>query len=400
MNMTYSNRTLGIVTVGIVLSIASAGVYYRLAPDESDGDGAGAAAVVDGEAPTTSAGQQFSTNVPQPVTGSSATLDTLWVTVTAAGQAAAIREATMTSRVEGQVMSVPVRENARVRGNQGLVQIDTTEYAMVAAKAQSDLEDKQAEYQRMTLGDDGIEDATVRAQRDRLARVRSGLNQAEVTLRQAELDLERTTVRAPFGGRVADLLVVAGQWVSVGTELLTVVDLDPIKVEVQVLEGEIGLLAEGRKAFVDFAAFPGEIFEGTIETINPKVDPNNRTARVTVLLSNPDGRIKPGMYAQVKIDAQAFPDRVLVERRAILERDGRKIVFVYHPGPDARSGRAEWRYVTTGRENEFLVELTLGDEKFVEPGEIVLVDGHHYLAHDAVVRLVDDPESEGGRPGR
>ena len=255
--MTYSTRTLGIVTVGVVLSIAAAGIYYGFAPDESDADGAGAAEVAEGEVPATSAGQQFSTDLPQPVTGSSASLDTLWITVTAAGQAAAIREATMTSRVEGQVMGVPVRENARVRGNHGLVQIDTTEYAMEAAKAQSDLEDKQAEYQRMTLGDDGIEDAAVRAQRDRLARVRSGLNQAEVTFRQAELDLERTTVRAPFGGRVADLLVVAGQWVSVGTELLTVVDLDPIKVEVQVLEGEIGLLAEGRKAFVDFAAFPG-----------------------------------------------------------------------------------------------------------------------------------------------
>ncbi len=400
MTMTYSTRTLSLVTVGVVLSIAGAGIYLRFAPDASDGGGAGAIGVVDGEAPTTSAGRQFSTDVPQPVTGSSATLDTLWVTVTAAGQAAAIREATLTSRVEGQVMNVPVRENARVRGNQGLVQIDTTEYAMEVAKAQSDLEDKQAEYQRMILGDDGIEDPMVRAQRDRLARVRSGLNQAEVTLRQAALDLARTTVRAPFGGRVADLLVVAGQWVSAGAELLTVVDLDPIKVEVQVLEGEIGLLAEGRKAFVDFAAFPGEIFEGTVATINPKVDPGNRTARVTVLLSNPGGRIKPGMYARVKIDAQAFPDRILVERRAILERDGRKIVFVYHPDADGRNGRAEWRYVTTGRENELLVELTRGDEKFVEPGEIVLVDGHHYLAHDAVVRLVDDPESEGGRPGR
>ena len=396
--MTYSTRTLSIVTLGVVASIAAAGLYFGLAPDESNGDVAGSTPAADGATPTTSAGQQFSTDVPQPVTGSAAALDTLWITVTAAGQAAAVREATMTSRVEGQVMSVPVRENSRIRGDQGLVRIDTTEYAMEVAKAQSDLEDKQAEYQRMTLGDDAIEDPTVREQRDRLARVRSGLNQAEVTLRQTELDLERTTVRAPFGGRVADLLVVAGQWVSVGAELLTVVDLDPIKVEVQVLEGEIGLLAEGRKAFVDFAAFPGEIFEGTIETINPKVDPDNRTARVTVLLSNPDGRIKPGMYAQVKIDAQAFADRVLVERRAILERDGRKIVFVYHP--DGGSGRAEWRYVTTGRENELLVELTRGDEKFVEPGEIVLVNGHHYLAHDAVVRLVDDPESEGGRPGR
>jgi RND family efflux transporter MFP subunit len=400
MHMRYSTRTLSVVTVGVVLSFGAAGLYLRFAPDESDGDGVGAPAATGGEALSTSAGQQFSTDVPQPVTGSLATLDTLWITVTAAGQAAAVREATMTSRVEGRVVSVPVRENAPVRRDQGLVRIDTTEYAMEAAKAKSDVEDKQAEYQRMTLGDDGIEDATVRAQRDRLARVRSGLNQAEVTLRQAELDLERTTVRAPFGGRVADLLVVAGQWVTVGAELLTVVDLDPIKVEVQVLEGEIGLLAETRKAFVDFAAFPGEIFEGTIETINPKVDPDNRTARVTVLLSNPGGRIKPGMYAQVKIDAQAFPDRVLVERRAILERDGRKIVFVYHPDPDGGSGRAEWRYVTTGRENELLVELTRGDEKFVEPGEIVLVNGHHYLAHDAVVRLVDDPEGEGGRPGR
>ena len=91
-----------------MLSIGAAGAYFRLAPNDGDGDGAGATPAVEGEAPSTSAGQQFSTDVPQPVTGASAALDTLWVTVTAAGQAAAIREATMTSRVEGQVMSVPV----------------------------------------------------------------------------------------------------------------------------------------------------------------------------------------------------------------------------------------------------------------------------------------------------
>jgi Cu(I)/Ag(I) efflux system membrane fusion protein len=197
---------------------------------------------------------------------------------------------------------------------------------------------------------------------------------------------------------VADLLVVPGQWVTVGAELMTVVDLDPIKVEVQVLEAELGLLEEGRSVSVTFAAFPGERFEGRIETINPKVDPDNRTGRVTVHLENPDGRIKPGMYAQVRIDAQAFADRVLVPREAILEREGRQMLFVYNA--EGGNGRAEWRYVTTGRENDQLVELTRGDEGFVEPGEVVLVEGHHYLAHDAMVRLVDDPDAEGGRPGR
>jgi RND family efflux transporter MFP subunit len=262
---------------------------------------------------------------------------------------------------------------------------------------ESDLLDKQAAFQRMLILDDEV-DPDARAERERLARSSSGLNAAEVALRVAQLNLDRTAVRAPFGGRIADLLVVAGQWVSAGEDLMTVVDLTPIKVEVQVLEAELGYLVEGRSATVSFAAFPEEEFRGRIETINPRVDSENRTGRVTVLLDNPEGRIKPGMYAQVTIDAQAFADRILIPRSALLERDGRPMVFVYEPG--SSSGRAKWRYVTPARENEDWVELVEGDEDIVRPGEVVLVDGHHYLAHDASVRLVENVAREGGRPSR
>jgi len=75
------------------------------------------------------------------------------------------------------------------------------------------------------------------------------------------------------------------------------------------------------------------------------------------------------------------------------------MVFVYNEEDDG-SGRAEWRYVTIGRQNDDWVELTRGNEGFVEPGEIVLTESHHYLAHDVRVRLVDDPTAEGGRPNR
>jgi RND family efflux transporter MFP subunit len=208
---------------------------------------------------------------------------------------------------------------------------------------------------------------------------------------------------APFAGRVADLRVVEGQHVTAGTELLSVVDLDPIDVEAQVLEAQLGLLSEGRRAEVTFAAFPGELFSGVIETINPVVDPETRTGRVTVRIANPNGRIKPGMYAEVLLDAQALPDRVLVPRTAILERgEGRRrtMLFVYEEGP--RGGLAKWRYVNPGRENDTHVEiLAEGPEQgMVEPGEVVLVDGHHYLAHDTPIRLVEDVVAEGGRPGR
>ena len=396
--MTFSTKTLSIVTVVLVMTVAGGGIYLRLRPDDRGGREAQASETERGETPATSASQQFATDMPQPVSGSPALRDTLWVQVTAAGQAEAYREATLTARVGGQVLSVAVDKNARVEPGRALVRIDTTEYALEVAKAQSELERAVTEYQKLILFDQEIEDPEIRAQRARISRAQSGLTAAEVGLRQSEIDLQRTSVVAPFGGRVADLEVVPGQWASAGMELLTLVDLTPIKVEVQVLEAELGVLDEGRRAVVGFAAFPGEQFEGRIETINPRVDPESRTGRVTVLLANRDGRIKPGMYARVTIDAQAFADRVLIPRRALLERDERLMVFVY--SPDGQNGRAQWRYVTTGRENEIFVELTRGDEDFVEPGEVVLTDGHHYLAHDATVRLVDDPAAEGGRPSR
>ncbi len=142
--------------------------------------------------------------------------------------------------------------------------------------------------------------------------------------------------------------------------------------------------ARAAPADVTFAAFPGETFTGRVSTINPLVDPDIRTARVTLLLSNPRGRIKPGMYARVSLEAQYFPDRILVPRSAILEKDRRDMLFVFE------DGRAKWRYVTRGLESDELVEIVQNDETSrVGPGEIVLVDNHFYISHDAQVQLVD-----------
>ncbi len=335
------------------------------------------------------------------MSGAEVIRDTLWIRVRASGQAEAFRRATLAAQVDGMITSVPVRENQAVGASGLLLQIDTTEYALEVAQAQADLLAAEADFRQLVLFDDEITDPQVRAERERIARSRSQLDQRQVALRQAQLRLARTHVEAPWGGRVANLEVAPGQHVTAGTELLTVVDLDPIKVEVQVLEAELGYLTQGRRAEVAFAAYPGEVFEGRIETINPVVDPESHTGRVTVLLSNADHRIKPGMYADVSLDAEALPDRILVPRDAILERgEGvrRTMLFVYET--DGQRGLAKWRYVTVGRENERYAEILVGDEGMVEPGEVVLVDGHHYLAHDTPVRLVENVAAEGGRPGR
>lgn len=392
--MAQSRSTLGVLTVLIILGGLAGGVWWRLRPEPEEESDSAELSEEAGEV-VESVQQQFSTELPQPVTGVAAVQDTLWISVTAKGRAEAIRETKITARTSGIVVSVPVRENQAVRSGQLMVRIDTTEYALEVAARFAALQKARADYQTRVIGDDALADDEVRARRDRLARAITGLDEAEVAHRKAVLDLEKTSVRAPFGGRIADLKVVSGQFVPEGEELLTVVDIDPIKVAVQVLGTEVVYLDEGRAATLDFTAFPDRAFHGRIETINPVIDPETNTARVTVHIANADGRIKPGMYAEADLEAQQFPDRILVPRTAILETaDRRTHLFVLE------DGRAKWRYVTPGLENDQLVELLEGDEDWVAPGEIVLVDGHYYLPHDAAVELVDDPEAAGGRPTR
>jgi membrane fusion protein, multidrug efflux system len=387
-----------LVTAAAVLAVAAgtaAAIWARIDRAEAaSGNEQGKAS----SAVQTSASGTFATDVAIPVQGAEAVRGTLVLSVTAAGQAEAWQRAVVVAQVGGRVVHLPHREGDAVGAGGALVGLDGAEYALAVEEAEAALRDAQGKYREATLFDDRIADAEVRRDRDAAARARSGLDAAEVRVRRARLDLQRTRLGAPFAGRVASLRVVPGQWVRQGDELVTVVSLDPIRVEVQVLESEIAHLAPGRTAEVGFAAFPGERFTGRVQSINPIVESGTRTARVTVLVPNPGGRILPGMYARVSLEAQRYDDRILVPRSAILERDRRTMLFVYEPG--AADGLAKWRYVTTGLQNESQVEiLTDGVETdSVAAGEVVLTDGHYTLIHDARVRLVEDARREGGRP--
>lgn len=393
-----TRRTLTTSAAAAVVAVATGvAVYGRI----QSADAASGAEAGKGPAQPlvqTSASGSFSTDVAIPVQGTAAVRGDLVMSVSAAGQAEAWQKTVLVAQVNGRIVSLPVREGDGVGSGQVVVGLDGAEYSLAVEEAQASLADAQNKLREATLFDDRITDASVRQERSAAARVRSGVEAAEVRLRRARLDLTRTRTPSPFAGRVASLKVVPGQWVDRGAELMTIVDLDPIRVEVQVLESEIAHLTPGRTANVSFAAFPGEAFTGRVQTINPIVESGTRTARVTVLVDNPGGRILPGMYARVSLQAQRYADRVLVPRSAILERDRRSMLFVYEPG--GGDGLAKWRYVTTGLQNETMVEiLSEGVETdSVKAGEVVLTEGHYTLIHDARVRLVEDAKKEGGRP--
>jgi HlyD family secretion protein len=391
-------KLVGFFVAIVVVAFLGWVTYTRVAgSDDSNSGESGLATVPEGGSEQVSSAQNFSTDVPIPVEGEMVVRDTLVISVAAAAQAAAFKQARLLAQVEGRVTRVRVEENDPVGTGRLLIEVDTTEYALAVSRARAQLATADAAFRELTLFDDQIADSTVRLERAQVARARSGLEDAEFALREAELRLARTHIAAPFAGRVASLRVGEGETVRIGDELVTVVDLNPIKVEVQVLESEVGLLSAGNRATATFAAFPGERFGGRVATINPMVDQTTRTARVTLMIANRDGRILPGMYARVSLEARKFPDRVLVPRSAILERDRRTMLFVFTG--DGEVGLAKWRYLTTGLSNDSVVEILESSETdMVEPGEWVLTDGHYTLIHDARVRLARGAQAEGGMP--
>lgn len=395
--MNSKRKIIALAGAGLVLVTSAAGVVYQLNGSEADPGGNAGAAVDSIAASSESDPSGAASDLAIPVEGEEVSQDTLVLAVSAAGQVAPWRQSVITAQAEGQVQVVSVRENAPVGPNTPLMSIDPAEYELALAEAQASLRTAEAQYRETTLFDERITDAAVRGERQKAARAKSGLDRAAVAVQKAQLELSRSRVRAPFAGRVANVKVQPGQWVRPGDELMTIVELSRVKVEVQVLEGQIAFLTPGRSARVHFAAFPDEAFVGRIETINPIVDQETRSARVVVSVPNPQGKLLPGMYARVSLDARRFPDRILVPRSAILERDRRKMLFVFEPGEEgATRGFAKWRYVTTGLENDSVVEIVHNDDtEMVSPGEVVLTAGHHTLVHDARVRITEKADTAG-----
>ncbi|MCL7971708.1 MAG: efflux RND transporter periplasmic adaptor subunit [marine benthic group bacterium] len=398
------SRYLVTIIVFIVAAAALGGIYLRLQENSEDSaENSEESATVDSAraaAQSTAAASAFATGVAVPVEGAAVRRGTFVLWVTAEGQAAAMRRAPLHAQVGGPVIEVPVREGVWVSAGDVIARIDPVEYEISRKEAQGALEQAEASYQDLTLGDETIDDPEVLAVRQGQARIRSGLAGAEARLEQAEYNLEKTVIRAPYSGRVANLVVDVGTRLSVNDSVATVVDLSSIEVDVQVLESEIAALEVGRDAAVTFTAFPGEEFQAVVVTVNPVVDPVSHVGRATVRLRNPGARILPGMHANVRVAGRLFEDRVSVPKEAIVERSRREVVFVFEPEDEgASTGRAKWRYVTTGLENEEAIEVVSSedtDELF--EGEIVLVGGHTTLTHDAMVRLAETGGSGGGAP--
>lgn len=201
----------------------------------------------------------------------------------------------------------------------------------------------------------------------------------------AGMKFELAEVTSPVEGIVGWVFLDEGAGVSppspspqMGTPIFRVVNMDRVKVVINVIEKDLPKIKMGQTAEISSDAYPDKIFSGKVSLISPVVDRMTRNAAVEITLSNPRHLLKPGMYAQVSITTEKTREALLVNSYSILEKGDERSVFVI------RDQKAYMKSVETGDFGSDLIEIKAG----LTPGETLVVSGHNRLSQGDSVRIV------------
>jgi len=316
--------------------------------------------------------------------------------VTTTGQVRSDAAVKLRADVAGRVATVRVRPGTRVSKGDVLLTLDPYPFELAVREAKATADEAEQRYLESYVPESLVTGrGPTPAQRKALMN-KAGLTGAQLKLERARFEQARANVTSPLDGTIDAIEVAAGESIGSGTPLLTVVDTRHLRIEAQVLEHDLPLVRVGGDARITSAGAPGREIRGRIDAVLPLVDSVTRAGRAIVRVVG-DGTLKPGMYADVQLEAARLPARRLVPARAVIERDGRPLVFV------VKDGRAQWTYILPGRSNgqdtEVLPDSSSGQIP-VNAGDIVIVDGHLTLTHDAPVKVAPPREPPAGAPSR
>ena len=219
------------------------------------------------------------------------------------------------------------------------------------------------------------------------------VNQARAALDLARIRLSYTRITSPIDGTISERLFDAGDLAVPTKTLVTVVQMDTVKVIVYVPENQIRFMAPGLQAQLTVAAYPGQVFCGKIDTVSPTLNPATRMFYVEIKVINKDRLLRPGMFAAVSLSVDPHPNALLVPKEAVLYREqylentvnseteiGQvNYVFV------VEDGTVHMRKVSLGHESDTMVEVCDG----VTMGEQVVIRGLNQLNDGDRVTVVN-----------
>jgi len=282
------------------------------------------------------------------------------------------RQVDILAKVSGQVVKLPVEEGDRVKTGDLLVQLDEAELQIDFMQTKVSMETDKSMLERAQKM---LEKNLIPAEQFETTRMQ--YESSKAAHEAARLQLEYTSVRAPFDGVVTARNVELGQRVNVNQSLFQIADFNPLRAKIYVPEKDMGRIFEGQAAKITVEAQAGQEFLGSVSLLSPVVDPASGTSKVTIDIKDDRGRLRPGMFATVFIITETHKNALIIPKKAMILESDKDQVYIYQEGS---AHKVNLKLGFTSGEN---VEVLSG----LQEGELVVTVGQDGLREGLPIRI-------------
>ena len=287
--------------------------------------------------------------------------------LTAVGSLRSDETVILRPEVAGRVSQISFREGERVTKGQVLVRLDDSVQQADLDRAKANLTLSKTKHERsIDLRNKGFISS-------------QALDEAENNWKVAQADSElmaarsgKTSIHAPFSGTIGLRQVSVGDYVKEGQDMVNLESLDPLKVDFRVPELALSQLRDGQLLQITLDALPDRAYDGKVVAINPLIDANGRAVVIRAQVPNKDGKLRPGMFARVRLFTSANKDTIVVPEESLFPLGEDKYVY------KVVEGKATRQKIDIGQRHEGRVEVMNGltpDDVVVTAGVIKLREG-------------------------
>src|ERR1700712_3048842 len=331
--------------------------------------------------------QFFANNKPPPtsVAIAEAKSEVIPNLLTAVGDLAAVHQVNVTSDVSGRITDIMFTAGSKVKAGSPLVQLfdgpdqgDLANFKAQATVAQLSL-DRAKQLAARQFGPQATVDTA-----------QAAYDQANAGIAKTQAIISQKLVRAPFDGELGVRHVEVGQFLTAGTQIVTLTDLSKLYANFTVTEKDSAALKVGQTVRVAVDAYPGRTFQGQITAIEPQIATDTRNVRVQATLDNPDGILKPGMFATTTVVLPDKPAVITIPETAVdytLYGDSVYLITEKKEDDGKTSLTAVRTFVQTGNRIEGRAEILSG----LKDGDRVVAVGQLKLQSGAAVTISADP---------
>jgi len=305
--------------------------------------------------------------------------------LTASGSLRAYRGVELSTEINGLVQNVYAKSGMDVKEGYLLLAMvqDSDRAQLQALQAQADLAKVVNERDRQQLAIEAISKNAFDS------------SSADYKAKSAQVDQQAALVakknlKAPFSGRVGVVSINPGQFINSGDKIMTLQTIDPVFVDFTIPQSLVAQIKKDQIVSVNADAFGNQIFKGKITAISPKVDPNTRNIQVEALVSNPDKKLLPGMFANLKIDSGEKLRYITVPQTAVTYNPYGSVIYIAKQGT-GKDGKpsleAQQVFVTTGPTRGDQVAILKGaqvGDTIVTSGQLKLKNGTPLIVNNSV----------------